>query len=724
MISRRSLARALLVLVLVAAAAAIAVTRAAGLEGDWQSKVDPSVLLAATAGDTQFIAYMHAQADLGPAASLATKEEKGRFVYEALALTARESQSDLLAQLATAGAEHRSFWVANAVLVTGGLAVLELVAAHPDVAAVYPVGTGQLNPPPGGTEAVGSIDAVGPSINHVRANQAWELGIRGQGAVVAGADTGVRWTHNALRLQYRGWDAASSTADHGYNWHDAIKNPNAQCPGSSPQPCDDDQFFGGGHGTHTMGTIVGDDGGANQIGMAPDAQWVACRNMNNGLGAVPTYMDCMQWFIAPTDANGANPDPSKAPDVVNNSWGCVEGCAAPLLKDLIDASRAAGIFHAVSAGNDGSSCSTIAFPLAVYDAAFSVGATNATNDTIASFSSRGPVLTNLLEGILLKPDIVAPGVGIRSALRANDNAYGSLSGTSMAGPHVAGLVALLVSANPQLRGDVDTLEAIIRNTAVPLTTTQGCGGDTSTQVPNNTFGWGRIDALAAVNAARPPVAVNDAATTEEETPVTIDVLANDSQPAGNELTVTSASRPSNGTAAVNADGSVTYTPDAGFTGVDAFAYTVEDTYGSTASAAVLVTVEAGAIPGACAEIGDGDARIVYAGAWETRTSTDASDGTYARLARRPPAAAATVSFTGDRLAYAYGVSSKGGTAEVVIDGISRGTISYASGAKGAEAPEFGRFARYEALGLGAHTFELRYGSGAIYVDGFGFACPS
>ena len=71
--------------------------------------------------------------------------------------------------------------------------------------------------------------------------------------------------------------------------------------------------------------MVGDDGAGNQIGMAPDAKWIACRNMNNGFGVVPTYMDCMQWFIAPTDINGANPDPSKAPDVVNNSWGCVEG---------------------------------------------------------------------------------------------------------------------------------------------------------------------------------------------------------------------------------------------------------------------------------------------------------------------------------------------------------------------------------------------------------------
>lgn len=482
----------------------------ASADTDWTSKVDASVLGAATAGPAQFIAYMQAHADLSGAASLPTKAEKGRVVYDALTSTASASQAGLLSQLAGLGAPSRSFWISNAVLVTGDLAVLQAVASRTDVAAVYAVGRGTLEPPPdlpGGTESAELAETVGPSLVSVRADQVWALGYRGQGAVVAGADTGVRWTHGALKRQYRGWDAATATADHSYNWHDAIKNPNAQCltVGGSPQPCDDDQVFGGGHGTHTMGTMVGDDGGANQIGMAPDAKWIACRNMNNGLGVVPTYMECMQWFIAPTDSSGANADPSKAPDVVNNSWGCVEVCAPPLLKDSIDASRAAGIFYAVSAGNDGENdatgCNTVAFPLSVYDSAFTVGATAATTNAIASFSSRGPVLTNALEGVQRKPDIVAPGVGIRSALRGSDTAYGSLSGTSMAGPHVAGLVALIISANPSLRGKVDAIEDVIRRTAVPLTTTQGCGGDSTTSVPNNTFGWGRIDALAAVQLA-------------------------------------------------------------------------------------------------------------------------------------------------------------------------------------------------------------------------------
>jgi serine protease AprX len=497
-------------------AAATASLSTASAAGDWRTKVDASLL---SAGTTDFFVDLGRQADLSGAAALTTKEAKGRYVHQQLAATAEASQGPVLAALERHGVSSESFWVTNAVVARGGLAAIQAVATLPEVEHVYAVGSGELErpvpiDPPGGTAGANLLEAVAPGVAKTDADDVWALGFRGQGVVVAGADTGVRWTHSALKGKYRGWNGTS--ASHDYNWHDAIHNPDPTnvCGASSPAPCDDDTLLGGGHGTHTVGTMVGDDGGENQIGMAPDAKWIACRNMTHGVGAIPTYLECMQWFIAPTRIDGAGADPVKAPDVINNSWGCVEVCPPPALQDTLRASRAAGIFYAVSAGNDGGEagvwvCSSIYHPLARYPEAFTVGATTWDTDSIAEFSSRGPVLLGDPPGqvLLTKPNVTAPGVTIRSALRANDDAYGNLNGTSMAGPHVAGLVALIISANPALAGNVDRIEDIIEQTAVRKTTTELCGGDSNTRIPNNTYGWGRIDALAAVRLAAPDLQV-------------------------------------------------------------------------------------------------------------------------------------------------------------------------------------------------------------------------
>jgi serine protease AprX len=501
--------------VLAALAMLLATATIASATTSWQDKVDESVLQDAQDGNAQFLVYLGEKADLSGASQLATKAEKGRYVYEQLTATANATQPAVVAALEQHGAETRGFWVTNAIQATGGLAALEAVASRADVEHVYGLGSGRLqHPVPGGAESVDFTTTVFESTALVNADDAWTLGYRGQGAVVAGADTGVRWTHEAIKSKYRGWNGTS--ADHDYNWHDAIHNPNAICPPDSPEPCDDDAFIGGGHGTHTVGTMVGAGpdrpGEKNEFGMAPDAKWIACRNMNNGVGVIPMYFECMQWFIAPTTVAGTNPDPAKAPHVVNNSWGCVEVCPPPALQDTLRASRAAGIFYAVSAGNDGGRtvngvpavvCSSIYHPLARYPEAFTVGSTTWNTDSISSFSSRGPVLLSNPphELTLLKPNITAPGSAIRSALAGSDSAYGSLNGTSMAGPHVAGLVALIISANPALAGNVDAIEDIIEGTAVRKTTNEGCGLDGPAQVPNNTYGWGRIDALAAVQTA-------------------------------------------------------------------------------------------------------------------------------------------------------------------------------------------------------------------------------
>ncbi|MGV8039523.1 MAG: S8 family serine peptidase [Thermoanaerobaculaceae bacterium] len=200
-----------------------------------------------------------------------------------------------------------------------------------------------------------------------------------------------------------------------------------------------------------MGTMVGDDGGTNQIGMAPQAKWIGCRDMDGGVGTPASYADCFQFFMAPTDLTCQNPDTAKAPHVINNSWGCPpsEGCTDPnVLKTVVENTRAAGIVVVVSAGNSGSSCSTVSEPAAIYDASLTVGATTST-DSIASYSSRGPVTVD--GSNRLKPDVSAPGSNIRSSVPGGGY-EGGWSGTSMAGPHVAGEGGAPALGNARVEG--------------------------------------------------------------------------------------------------------------------------------------------------------------------------------------------------------------------------------------------------------------------------------
>ena len=462
-------------------------------------KISPELARAferSAGGRVEMLVVLAEQADLAPAAFLTTKAAKGRFVFERLTATAAQTQGPLLAELARLGAPARPFWVVNFVWTEGDSALAARLAARADVARLDANPKLVLTEPVADPEGAApeAPDAIEWNILKVNADDVWTvLGITGQGAVIAGQDTGYQWDHPALKSKYRGWNGAS--ADHNYHWHDAIHAGGSSCGADSPVPCDDND-----HGTHTMGTMVGDDGAGNQVGMAPGARWIGCRNMNAGAGTPTTYIECFEWFIAPTNLANQNPDPGMAPDVINNSWGCPpdEGCNTGnfvIMKEVVERVRTAGIFVAVSAGNDGSACSTVTTPAAIYDAVFSVGSTTS-SDAASSFSSRGPVTVD--GSNRMKPDISAPGSGVRSSIPGGG--YTSLSGTSMAGPHVAGLVGLLVSAVPAAAGNIDLLEDVIRQSAVhPTATSQVCGGVDTNVFPNNTFGAGRIDALAAVN---------------------------------------------------------------------------------------------------------------------------------------------------------------------------------------------------------------------------------
>jgi subtilisin family serine protease len=411
-----------------------------------------------------------------------------REVYDTLRARARSKQAAVRAQLDAAGIPWRPLWIVNALEVRGDLALARALAERPEVVALVgnPVVRGLETPEEGPGDA--ALLATEWGVLRINADDVWTTDlVRGAGVVVASADTGVDWTHPAIKGKYRGWDG--TTASHDYNWHDAIADLAA--------PLDDHN-----HGTHTVGTMVGDDGGTNQIGVAPQARWIGCRNMNAGNGTPATYLDCMQFFLAPYP-HGGDPEvdgnPALAPHIVNNSWGCPpsEGCDVNSLLDGLAATRAAGILFVAAAGNNGVfGCSTVNDPPGIHADAFSVGAMDASNN-LASFSSRGPVTVD--GSGRLKPDVAAPGVSVRSSIR--NGLYSSMNGTSMASPHVAGAAALLLSAKPVLKGKVTLARCLLTQSAnsTIINTTASCGGTTRLDRPNHLFGWGLVDAYNAIH---------------------------------------------------------------------------------------------------------------------------------------------------------------------------------------------------------------------------------
>jgi subtilisin family serine protease len=379
--------------------------------------------------------------------------------------------------------------------VDAGEAVRPLIAGRADVDRVLL--SPRLRPLPAAppTNHGGAPPPAAPqwNIERVHADQVWRtLGITGRGIVVGTSDSGVDGTHPALRNGFRGDDDS---------WFDPWNNTRT--------PTDH-----GGHGTHTIGSAVGraPDGAIPglesadvptrtpaAVGVAPGAQWVGCVNLDRNLGNPAYYLDCMQFMLAPFPYGG-NPwrdgRPGRAPHVLTNSWGCpgAEGCDTGVLRPATAALAAAGIFFVAAAGNEGPRCGSVNDPPAPYADVLSVGAVDR-QGRVTDFSSRGPAPDGTT-----KPDVAAPGADVLSALPGDT--YGTLDGTSMATPHVAGVVALMWSANPRLVGDVVTTRRILLDTAKPPLPSFGEGGDDACGSPANVYGAGVVDALAAVQAAR------------------------------------------------------------------------------------------------------------------------------------------------------------------------------------------------------------------------------
>ncbi len=462
-------------------------------------KIEPKVANeAAFRGNTEALIILTEQADLSGADKLTTKAEKAQYVYNALRTVAERTQAPVREMLQTRGIPFTAYYTVNMIQVQGDLNTLYEIAGRDDVLRIESNPKVKSQVPgensafrPAATKAVTSTPTTtGPewNIQRVNAPQVWAMGFKGQGIVIAGADTGVQWNHIALVSHYRGWNG--STVNHAYNWHDATS-------AHSPTPVDPQW-----HGTFTMSEMVGDDGKGNQVGMAPGAKWIACRNMDqNGVGSPATYIGCFDWLLAPYP-NGQPwlANPAMAPDVVNNSWACPpsEGCSVATLSQAVTALKAAGIFVVAAAGNAGPACSTVNQPPAIYGNVLSVGSTNSLN-YISSFSSRGPVT---IDGSnRLKPELVAPGESIRGAIPYNNMYQNYWSGTSMAAPHIAGAVALLWQAKPaRYNGKIVATESLLKQTATQLMSTQSCGGYYGTSVPNAVFGDGLLNVLKAVQA--------------------------------------------------------------------------------------------------------------------------------------------------------------------------------------------------------------------------------
>ena len=470
-----------------------------GLKKEWLKKEKTEVI----------IQFHDQKMDLSSYRSYWDKSQKGSFIFKALQENTRISQFAVQKWLTDKRISFKSNMLVNALLVSLDKPQVYEVINRKEVAFIYDNPEIFVTPNQRSAENQSLRSASEWGIEKIKAPAVWAMGITGKGIVIAGQDTGYDWTHPDLVSAYRG--SSKETVKHDYHWFDAIdkasplnKDTLNPCGYSIKIPCDDDV-----HGTHTMGTMVGKNLSGTSIGVAPGATWIGARNMERGYGNPFSYLACFDWFLAPRDLAGKNPNPLLSPHVINNSWSCptMEGCLnnhIELFEKAVSLLRKAGIMVVVSAGNDGGSCETMNEIPVTVSGAFSIGATRS-NDSIASFSSRGPALIQGKK--VIKPDVSAPGVSVKSALPGKK--YGVQSGTSMAGPHVAGLAALLFSANPSLIGQVDKVEQIIRETSLPLYSSQVCSNISGGSYPNPVYGYGRVDALAAVKKALSVTSINE-----------------------------------------------------------------------------------------------------------------------------------------------------------------------------------------------------------------------
>ncbi len=382
------------------------------------------------------------------------RAERIKRVIDSLKKTANDTQGPmrlflrLRKRLGTVQ-DFTPLWILNGFSVTANLSVINDLAKRSDVLSIT---ADEVDIVP--VSSALTLSNPEQNISLVAAPTLWNLGYTGQGIVMATMDSGVDLNHPELSGRWRG----------GTNsWYDPF--------GQHAMP-----FDASGHGTWTMGVMVGSDIGGTSIGVAPNAQWIAVKIFNDQGTSTATAIHLgYQWLLDPDN----DPATDDAPQVVNNSWAYgAPGCNLEFEPDL-QSLRSAGILPVFAAGNSGPNAGTSHSP-ANNPSAFAVGAIN-NNNLIYGLSSRGPTTCGGTTDVF--PELVAPGVNIYSTDLGGF--YTTSSGTSMSAPHVSAGLALLLSAYPNLSAAQQ--EAALISSATDL------GASSADDI----YGNGRMDLFSA-----------------------------------------------------------------------------------------------------------------------------------------------------------------------------------------------------------------------------------
>lgn len=407
-----------------------------------------------------------------------TEQERHKLAIEAMKNIAYNSQLHILEQIEHNNkyvSECESFWITNVIYIKGVAGFIRYIASRDDVEYVFENLPLMLVEPVDSGIAADFNAGSEPGLDIIGAKTAWEMGLTGEGSIVCNFDTGVDGNHPALLPGWRGSNGGSVSE----SWFDPYTNTDF--------PVDRH-----GHGTHTMGTMVGLDGG-DTVGVAFGAQWIAGAVVDRGGGVQRTIADILSAFQWAADPDGDPSTSDDMPDVINNSWGVPTGYLGPCnmtFWEAIDNVESLGIICLFAAGNEGPFSSTIRTPadrITTQFNSFAVGALNGQTLEIASFSSRGP---SGCDSLTIKPEISAPGIGVRSC--DNGGGYIAMSGTSMATPHIAGAVAILRQFNPY--ASPDQIKAALLAGATDL----GLPGE------DNSYGHGLLNILNSIYNMPPP----------------------------------------------------------------------------------------------------------------------------------------------------------------------------------------------------------------------------